>query len=1191
MYPFKTKHHEHSLNNCTGLTKTTALSVLLLLTGVQGFSASTRSAQNLKITLNATNTTLREAINKIEKTEGYVFVYNNDILSELNAQVSLQVSNHSIDEILDQLFARTNVTYKRSGRQITLYKRSKKTDHDSQSPISTSKITQQNDKHVVKGKVVDSRGEPVIGATVRVNGKSVATVTDIDGNFTIDMEDGKELEISYIGYQPQLIKSPGHQITVNLREDSEALDEVVVVGYGTKKKANLIGAVSTVTASELKDRPVSSVGQMLQGQVPNLNITFSSGTPGESTKMNIRGATSIVNSGSPLVLIDGVEGDLDRINPNDIEAISVLKDAASAAIYGARAGFGVILITTKSNSDGKARISYNGRFSWSASTTKTDFITTGYDAAKLADTFNLAMNNSSYTQFTQDDYAELEARRNDTTEDPSRPWVVVGNDGKYHYYGNFNWYDYIYDYKQPTWDHNLSISGGTDKFNYIISGNYNKHTGIFAINPNKYSKKNFTSKISSQVKPWLKLTSTATLFKSNYTAPGYDFEDGGNFDNMWQHALPYVLPYNPDGSNVYPSLNKPTNGFAAMLRERNGFAQVKKTQSTYAVNADFKLLEGLHFIGNISYRMYLKEKMTRQANMTYSERPDVYEKATTVFFQNRLKEIRTTEEYWVFDLYATYQKTLGEYHNLNAVIGLNHETGKYQNVEGNVKDLPTMSLNDLQLGTGTRGVKGGQYEYALLGYFGRLSYDYAGKYLAEINMRYDGTSRFPAGDRWGFFPSIALGWRLSEEKFFAPVKKFVDNAKLRFSIGSLGNQVTDGQANGNPYYPYIRNANIMQSNLINYIIDNQYFYYADLAAPVSGSLTWEKIVTKNLGVDLGFFNNRLTATFDIYQRDTKNMLAASLTLPSVYGYAAPLENNGQLRTRGYEIVLNWNDRFTLKNKQFTYGFAASFADSKSKLVKYAGNETKVLGSNYEGMEWGEIWGYRIKGIYQSDVEAANRGVDQSFISSRFTNQAGDLIFDDVDNSTKIDNGKGTLADHGDLVKLGNSLPRYYYSFSTHAEWNGFDLSVFFQGVGEQYFYPSDQNFAFWGPYSRVYTSFVPVDFESKIWTKDNPNSYFPRAAGQIARDGGVLTKINDRYLQNLAYCRLKNLTFGYTLPQTWTQKIKIDKVRVYFSGENLFTFSKLDSKYLDPEQVSGKSGSGNVYPYSKSFAFGLDVTF
>lgn len=1151
------------------------LKKIILLAVVFGYGM-TSLAQSLN--LNLKNVSVKKAMTELYQKTGYSFVYE---AADLNTSREVTVNATSLEKAIEQILAGQNIDYRIQGKNIIVSQK-----------VSTTPSASKGKGHPVTGKITDSKGEPIIGASVKAKGTNLGTVTDVDGNFSMDVPVGADLEISYVGFRTQTVKSPGKQVSVNLMEDTEALDEVVVIGYGAKKKANLIGAVSTVTANEIKDRPVSSVGQMLQGQVPNLNITFASGTPGESTKLNIRGATSIVNSGAPLVLIDGVEGNIDLVNPNDIESISVLKDAASAAIYGARAGFGVILVTTKNNKDGETHINYNGRFSWSASTTNTDFITNGYEAARLVDSFNMAMNNSSYTNFSQADYTELKARRNDVVEDPSRPWVTTGSDGKYRYYGNFDWYNYIYDLKQPTWDHNLSIIGGTEKLNYVVSTNYNQRTGIFAVNPDKYKKGNFTAKITTQVKPWLKLGASAMLFKSDYTCPGYDYEDGGNFDNLWQHAMPYVLPYNPDGSNVYtyvPSSHAPTNGFIAMLREGNGLGQYKKTQTTYSVNASLHIMDGLDIIGNVSYRYYIKEKMTRQANMTYSEKPNVFQKATTIFFQNRLKEIRTTDEYWVYDLYANYQKTFLDAHNLNIVAGINHETELYKNVEGNVKDLPTMSLNDLALGTGNRGVKGGQHEFALLGYFGRISYDYLGKYLAEVNMRYDGTSRFPSSNRWGFFPSVALGWRVSDEKFFEPIKPVISNLKLRMSVGSLGNQVTDGYSN--PYYPYIRTAEIKQSNLINYIMDNNYFYYAQLNAPVSGSLTWETVVTKNIGLDFGFFNNKLTATLDLYQRNTKDMLAASLTLPNVYGYAAPLENNGQLRTRGYEIALTWNDRFMLKGKPFNYGVSVSLADSKSKLIKFAGNETKVLGSNYEGMEWGEIWGYHIEGIYQSNQEVTNRGVDQSFISSRFTNAAGDLIFADIDENKNINNGKGTLDDHGDLVKIGNSLPRYHYGLSANAAWNGFDFSIFLQGIGKQNFYPSTENFAFWGPFSRVYTSFIPADFGNKVWSTDNPNSYFPRAAGEIARNGGVLTKVNDRYLQNLAYCRLKNLTIGYTLPRFLTNKVKIEKARIYFSGENLLTTSKLDSNYLDPEQVSGKRGSGNVYPYSKTFAFGLDVTF
>jgi len=1163
------------------------VSALMLLTPVACMASTSATlaaighGQLTALTAGNSMYTVKSVLSYIEKNSNYVFVYNAEVQKMMPNRVRVNLDGRPALQILDEMCAATGLAYKAQGNQISL----------AQAKNAQSGQPDKGQKRRIKGNVSDAKGEPIVGATISEKGGTGGTITDINGDFTLELTPGNLVTVSYVGFKPQTVK-PTEGMHVTLDEQTRGLDEVVVIGYGTKKKANLIGAVSTVGAEELKDRPVGSVGQMLQGQVPNLNITFASGTPGETTTLNIRGATSIANTGAPLVLIDGVESSIDRVNPKDIESISVLKDAASAAIYGARAGFGVVLITTKNNKDGQAHISYNGRFSFSAPTTKTDFMTVGYDVARLVDAFQMADNGSTYTSFEKSDYDELKARRYDTVENPARPWTVVGPDGRYRYYGNFNWYDYIYDFKQPTWNHNLSVSGGTEKINYLVSANLSNKTGIFAINPDKYSTKTLMSKVSAQVKPWFKLTGTTSLFRSEYKAFGYDYEDGGNFDNLSQHAMPWVLPYNPDGTNVYnyaPSKHRPTNGFHAMLREGNGFAEVKKTQSTYALNGVLTPMAGLSIVGNVSYRLFYREKTTRQAPMTYSERPGVLEQANTIFFQNRLKEIRTTEEYWVYDLYASYQKTFADVHNFNAIVGLNHETGRYKNVEGNVTNLPSIYLNDLKLGTGIRGVKGGQYEYALLGYFGRLSYDYAGKYLVEFNIRHDGTSRFPANHRWGTFPSIALGWRLSDEAFFKSLKTVANNVKLRFSVGSLGNQVTDSYAN--PYYPYIRSASIKQSNIINRIADNKYFYYIELDPPVSADLTWETVVTKNLGFDLGFFNNRLTAVLDLYQRDTKDMLATSLTLPDVYGYAAPKENNGHLRTKGFELTIGWSDRFNLGGKPFSYSVSASLADSKSKLIKFKGNETKVLGSAYEGMEWGEIWGYRIEGIYQTDQQAIDRGVDQSFISSRFTSNAGDLIFADIDDSKKIDNGKGTLDDHGDLVKLGNSLPRYHYGLSASASWNGIDLSFFLQGIGRQHLYPHENNFAFWGPFSRPYMSFIPTNLPSQLWSAENPNAYFPRPAAGIARNNMVLTKVNDRYLQNLAYCRLKNITLGYTLPASLTQKMMISSVRIYFSGENLFTISKLDSKYLDPEQISGKGASGNVYPYSKTFAFGLDITF
>lgn len=1128
--------------------------------------------------------TVKNVLNYIEKNSNYVFVYNAEVQKMMPNKVRVNLDGRPALQILDEMCASTALTYKAQGNQISL----------TQTKNAQSGQPNKAQKRRIKGNVSDAKGEPIVGATISEKGGTGGTITDINGDFTLELAPDNAITISYVGFKPQTLK-PTDGIHVTLDEQAKGLDEVVVIGYGTKKKANLIGAVSTVGAEELKDRPFTNLGQMLQGQVPNLNISFNTGTPGEAATLNIRGKTSITNSGAPLVLIDGVEGSIDRINPNDIESVSVLKDAASAAIYGARAGFGVVLITTKNNKDGQAHITYNGRFSFSAPTTKTNFMTVGYDVARLVDEFNTTTTGSSYSELNADDYKMLEERRYDVTENPARPWAVVSqNDGLYHYYGNFDWYNYIFNFAQPTWNHNLSVNGGTEKMNYMISGGMNDHDGLYALSTDKYSTRTLMAKFNAEVTPWLKVFSTASLFKSKYKQAGYDYEDGGNVANLAFHAMPWIVPVNPDGTNVYilpNSNNKPADGFAAMLRTGNGFTQVGKTEQTYAIGAVLKLMEGLEFTGKITYRNYAKEKLARSASFVYARKPGQELTANGWPFNNRLKDGRDTYENYVYDFYANFHRTFANVHNVSAVVGTNYERGHYKFVEPSGRDLTSEVLNDLSLSTGDKSVKSSQNEFALMGYFARLSYDYAGKYLVEANMRYDGTSRFPRNHRWGFFPSLALGWRISEEAFFEPVRPTISNLKLRASVGSLGNQITDNSAkfNNNTFYPYMRLITLKPTTNLNYIFDNAQAVYASLGAPTSGSLTWETIVTQNAGLDVGLFNNRLSLVLDVYSRTTKDMLAAARALPAVYGYNAPYENNGELRTNGFELVVGWNDKFNLAGKPFYYGVNLTLADSKTKITKFKGNESKVLGQDYEGMEWGEIWGYRIKGIYQSDQEAIDRGVDQSFLGTRFTDKAGDLIFDDVDGSTKIDQGKGTLDDHGDLVRIGNAMPRYNYGITVNMAWMGFDFSMFWQGIGKQNVYPGGNNMLFWGPYARAYSSFIPEDFPSKVWSKNNRNAYFPRPVADLARSF-AMSRPNDRYLQNLAYCRLKNLTVGYTLPKTLTKKVYLEKVRLYFSGENLFITSKLKSDYIDPEQMMHDT-NGRVYPFSKTFSFGLDVSF
>ena len=532
--------------------------VLLMLTSI--FSWGQNSVRT--ITASFDKIPLSEAIKTIENTSDYRFFYEIENI-DFTQKVSLKAKAMPAEQAVGKMLSTTDLDFKIVAQQIVLFK--KKTA-----------VAGQSGEVLVNGTIVDINGEPLIGVVVANESGSRSTVSDVDGKFSIKADGNDKLLVSCLGYNSQTL-SPKSTMKIVLEESSMSLDALVVVGYGSQKKANLLGAVSQVTAEEFKDRPVSNLGKALQGAIPNLNITYGSGLPGQETGLNIRGVASINGSGAPLVLIDGVEGSIDRVNPNDVESVSVLKDAASAAIYGARAGFGVILITTKSSKDGTAHISYNGRFSFSEPTASTDFVTSGYYSALIVDEFSRSYNGSPYTLYDGEDYRELWRRRNDKTENSARPWVVQKN-GKYMYYGNFDWYNYLFDFTQPTWNHDLSISGGTDKFNYLISGNHYTKDGLYAQNTDKYKTNSLNMKFSSQVKSWLKINGSARMFTSNYKSPGYDFEDGGNIPNYTFHALPFLVPVNPDGSNVYTnavSSNTPADGLIAAVNGGKMFSQLK----------------------------------------------------------------------------------------------------------------------------------------------------------------------------------------------------------------------------------------------------------------------------------------------------------------------------------------------------------------------------------------------------------------------------------------------------------------------------------------------------------------------------------------------------------------------------------------------------------------------------------------
>lgn len=1059
----------------------------------------------------------------------------------------------------------------------------------------------------ISGKVFDTNEEPLIGVTVTIENTTIGAITDIDGAFTLQVPEGKVvLNVSYVGFVPQKVTVASGQsnVTVRLSEDAVLLNEVVVVGYGKQKKVNLTGAVASVGGEELENRVTKSLSSMLQGTVAGLNVTTSSGVPGSSASINVRGITSIHES-EPLVLIDGAVGDIDRVNPNDVESISVIKDASAAAIYGARAAFGVILVTTKSGAakGGKATVRYSGRFGWQAPTTSTDYETTGYWSVYTINQFWQANSGTLYVDYTDQDMQELWNRVNDKTEHPDRPWVVedVRNGrNQWVYYGNYDWWHSLYRDNRPMQQHNVSISGGKDDVKYFVSGSYDKQTGILRENPDIYRKYNLRSKIDFRINEWLTMSNNTSFYSSQYSYLG-DGDVENTLAYSARHALACFPQKNPDGSWLYstPYLNyKVANGRHILLGENSHRNVERSTDFTNTTRLVYAPIRELSFTGDFTYRQYQSRNTSRSNVMYYREYPDgeLLSYATGAG-ANRLDEAVNTNQYYSTNIFGTYDDTFNQAHHLSVVGGMNYEAWKNKNISAYGENLVSTDLDDLDLvgqnaeGATITGVGGGQNEYALLGIFGRINYDYKSRYLFEVSGRYDGTSRFASGSRWGFFPSASAGWRISEESFFQLVRQWIDNLKVRGSFGSLGNQ------NISSYYSFAR---LISISSLGYTFGEGSVLpkYSSLSAPIASGMTWETAQQWDFGFDLTMLGNRLNLTVDGYIRDTKDMLTDGVDLPGVYGADLPDMNAADLRTKGYEITLNWRDRLTLGNKPFEYSVGLNLSDYKSVITKYD-NENKTFAKDYyEGMEIGEIWGYVTDGLFQTDEEAKAYAekVDLSYVLKGQTGgwQAGDVKFVDLDGDGKVGIGSNNVDNPGDRKILGNSLPSFSYGISASAQWNGFDVSAFFQGTGNHYWYPAGQSMPFWGPYSYPYLSFLQKDFLADVWTAENTDAYFPRAMAYSA-SGGVLSNVNDRYLQNLRYLRFKNLTVGYTLPQSWTGKARIESVRIYFTGENLCYWSPLKkhSRYVDPEAAIDRSDAYNnaYYPWQKSFLFGIDVTF
>ncbi len=1007
----------------------------------------------------------------------------------------------------------------------------------------------------IAGRVSDAvSGEGLPGVNILLKGTQQGTTTDAEGTFKVTVSnDEAVLVFSFVGYVSQeIVVGSRTNLDVSLIVDEKSLEEVVVVGYGTQKKVNLTGAVSSVGSEVLESRPIPNLGQGLQGMIPNLNITQSSGTIGGGASFNVRGFTSI-NGGEPLILVNNVPQDINLINPNDIESITVLKDAASAAIYGARAAYGVILITTKTGKKSdKPRISLSSNYS----VNKPTVIFKAMDVLERMDymnTANMAANGVPYYQFT-DMYKEKILAH---YHDPSQPAAFPdpNNPNKWLMSGNTDWSEWLLRDSYPQQQHMVSVSGGSDKIDYYSSLGYFNQKGMAKQFNENYDRYNFVTNIDYNINKWARV-GTNIMFSKESKIWGPLFPEADMSYQLFQ--WPNWPVFAPDGNYAIDGTGVPN---MVQLQREGGYQSRDKNYLWLTGKAKLTPIRNLSF--NIDYSF----NATNIGLLNYYKRlPKYYVDGTIYDYYpgtNPSQVGRTTHDnrYYVFNAFADYTNKFGK-HELNAIIGFNQENALNSSFSARRTNLTVEDIPFMRLASGEQFATDNASEYAIRGAFSRLSYNYDDRYFLEYNGRYDGSSKFPKSNRFEFFPSASVGWRVDNEAFFARLRSVISMFKIRASYGKLGNQSVASN------YPYVASYG---SGEVNYLIGGRRPMTVYAPALVSPVLTWETVTQRNLGFDVSLWDNRLNGSLDFYRRDTKNMLTRSQTLPAVLAVGEPLENAANLKTTGFDLSLSWKER----GKKVNYAFTFLLSDNTSEITKFS-NPTGLIADYYVGKSIGEIWGFSTGGIFQTDEEA--RALDQTNISGR-QRRAGDLFFEDLNGDGKITYGRNTLDDPGDRKVIGNNTARYSFGLRSEVEWKGFDLVAFFQGIAKR---DLQLNGTFWvNAYADEWA--VQNKVITDWWSPENPDAYFPRP---LIVGGSDVIAAQTRYLQNGAYMRLKQLTLGYRIPADVTRRLGIDRLRVYFSGNNVWEISNIYKRVADPEMNNIQNN-----PINRSISFGLDISF
>ena len=1030
-------------------------------------------------------------------------------------------------------------------------------------------IVQQG--NVCKGIVKDANGETIIGASVVVKGTTNGTITGLDGDFELsNVKKGETLQISFVGYQTKEIVWNGQALNVTLEEDTKLLDEVVVVGYGTQKKVNVTGAVSMVDSKVLESRPVQNVAQALQGQIPGLQMSVgnSGGSLDSSLSITIRGGGTIGagSSGSPLVLIDGIEGDMNSVNPNDIENVSVLKDAASASIYGARAAFGVILITTKNGHAGKTRVNYSGNVRFSTAIQVPEMA----NSWDFANYFNAAsINGGGSPIFDETALSNIQKYMNGEFTDPSTPeyygtTVNPDNNRFKNYAGAFantDWFAEFYRKNAPAHEHNVSISGGTDKLTYVLSGNFLDQQGLIRHGSDSFNRYTLNGKISAELASWAKMNFTTKWTREQYDRPTY-------LTGLFFHNI----------ARRWPTcfVKDPYGNWAADMEiiqlEEGGKQSEQKDLYTNQLQFVFEPIKDWHI--TIDGSMRQTTQSTQWAVLPIygydaDNNPYLLSWNGGAAGYSEIQDYRYGEDYYSTNIYTDYSKTING-HYFKVMAGFNAELYKNNSLTGFGTDLVTPTVPELNATQDNQKAYNSKGEYAMAGFFGRINYNYKEKYILEANLRYDGSSRFIGDKRWGLFPSFSAGWNIAREEFFAPLNNIIGTLKLRGSWGQLGNNNTES------YYPFYQSmpTGVESSG---WLIGGAKQNVAGLPGIVSSLLTWETVQSWDAGFDFGMFNNRFTGSFSYYNRLTKDMVAAAPNLPGILGATPPNLNNADLKSYGWELELSWRDRI----QDFNYGVRLTLDDNQEKITRYY-NPTGNLSTYYDGRMVGEIWGYTTVGIAQSQEEM-DKHLENNKPNWGSGWAAGDIMFADLNGDGIVNNGSNTLEDHGDITIIGNNKPRYKFGLTLDGAWKGIDFSVFFQGVLKRDYMLGGPYF--WGANGGQWQSTCFVE-HLDYWTPENTDAYYPRPDFSSTKNQQTQTG----YLQNAAYLRVKNAQIGYTLPKIWTKKAGMESVRIYVSGDNLLTFSDMISVF-DPETLGGDWGDGKLYPLQRTISVGINVNF